>query len=94
MMMQPDHMPGGYSNGGLQMQVLTWDPRWAYPEGNMQVQTEYPYYEPGQTVQGKVFIQLTGPVMAESIDLEIKGKEKCKFQHKWIDRHPIPKHDP
>jgi hypothetical protein len=56
MMMQPDHMPGGYSNGGLQMQVLTWDPRWAYPEGNMQVQTEYPYYEPGQVVNGKVFI--------------------------------------
>ena len=36
--------------------MLGWDPRYAFKGGMMQVQTEYPYYEPGQTVQGKIFI--------------------------------------
>ena len=72
-------MMPNFANGGMMIQALSWDPRWSYAEGNMQIQTEYPYYEPGAVVQGKVFIQLTGPVSAESLELEIKGKEKCGF---------------
>lgn len=71
--------------------MLSWDPRWAFKEGNIQVQTEYPYYEPGQTVTGKVFILANQPIMTTGITVEISGKEVNKFIRFWNEhRHHPP----
>ena len=76
--------------------VMSWDPRWAFKGGNIQIQTEYPYYEPGGTVNGKIFIQTMNPVPATHIQIEIDGKEKNKFYH-YFDQsiqHPPPEGSP
>jgi hypothetical protein len=46
----------------------------------MMVQTEKPFYEPGEQVNGKVFIQIGQAVTAKDLTIEIKGKEKSKFR--------------
>lgn len=54
----------------------------------MMVQTEKPFYEPGEQVNGKVFLQLGQTVQAKYLSIEIKGKEKCKFNSfrtEWHD---------
>ena len=57
------------------------------------MQTEYPYYEPGQTVMGKVFILTDQPIMTSGIQIEISGKEKNKFMRFWSEyRHHPPAH--
>lgn len=48
--------------------------------GNMMVQTERPFYGPGEQVNGKVFLQIGTPVDAKSLTISIKGKEKSKFR--------------
>ena len=45
------------------------------------VQTEKPFYGPGEQVNGKVFIQIGTAVNAKDLTIEIKGKEKAKFRN-------------
>ena len=59
------------------------DARCVFPAGKIQLQTEFPFYEPGNTVNGKIFIQLPAAVQTSHIELEIKGKEKAKFIRHW-----------
>lgn len=43
------------------------------------MQTAHPFYEPGNTVQGLIYLEIMEAVQAEAIQLEIKGGEKCSF---------------
>ena len=55
------------------------DKRTQFPKGKIQVQTQYPFYEPGNTVVGVIYIEIMEAVEASHIELEIKGGEKCGF---------------
>lgn len=51
--------------------------------GELYVQTDSPYYQPGATVSGFVFLNLLKPYPGEDIKLKIKGLEKtCIIGHK------------
>jgi hypothetical protein len=52
--------------------------------GAMMIQTENPFYGPGEQVNGKVFLQINQSVTAKDLTIQIKGKEKVKFKHiRW-----------
>ena len=43
------------------------------------VKTEFPFYEPGSTVNGQILIQVAKPVATPYIEIEIKGQEKAEY---------------
>lgn len=55
------------------------DPRCNFPKGRIQVQTEFPFYEPGNLVNGKIFIEVFEQLFANMVEIEIKGQEKAAF---------------
>lgn len=55
------------------------DKRCSFPKGQIQLQTEYPFYEPGNTVTGVIYINILEAVECSHIELEVKGGEKCSF---------------
>lgn len=55
------------------------DSRAKFNAGYMIVQTDQPFYSPGQLCTAKVYLRITRPLDASHIDLEIKGKEKASF---------------
>ena len=55
------------------------DPRSNHTAGNIVVQTEKPFYMPGEWINGKVYIKANQDIMCEELMIEIRGKEKCKF---------------
>jgi hypothetical protein len=59
------------------------DTRCVFKAGKMQLQTEFPFYEPGNTINGKIFIEVPAPVQASHIELEFKGKEEVKWIRYW-----------
>lgn len=64
------------------MEVLKFffgDARCNFPKGQIQVQTEFPFYEPGNLVNGKVYIDIREPLACTYIDIEVKGQEKAAF---------------
>ena len=65
------------------------DPRCNFERGKMQLQTEFPFYEPGNIVNGKIFIELMQPLQASHIKIKVKGKEEAKFKRFWneVERH-------
>lgn len=48
-------------------------------DGTIIVQTEHPYYYPGQHVTGKIYINMKHKAHAGEVELILKGKEKAKF---------------
>ena len=62
------------------------DPRCNFPKGRIQIQTELPFYEPGNVMNGKIYIEIFNePVKCSHINLEIKGKEKAAFTRFWTE---------
>jgi Arrestin (or S-antigen), N-terminal domain len=67
------------------------DGRSAFDHGTLIVQTDLPYYQPGEQVTGKVYLRITKAIDATHLELEVKGKEKGSFtdfiweQHKRAD---------
>lgn len=61
------------------------DTRCNFPKGRIQVQTEFPFYEPGNIVNGKIFIEALQPLQATHIEIEVKGGEKAAFTRFWND---------
>ena len=59
------------------------DDRCKFPKGAIQLQTAHPFYEPGNTVEGFIYIDIKEPVAARCIEIEIKGGEKCSFIRYW-----------
>ncbi|CDW76085.1 UNKNOWN [Stylonychia lemnae] len=52
------------------------DSRSQFEFGYLMVQTDKPFYEPGEVITGKVYIRCNTPYDAKHIILKIKGKEK------------------
>lgn len=76
------------------------DPRCNFKNGKIQLQTEFPFYEPGNIVNGKIFIECAEPMQAEYIELKVKGKEDVKFIRFWHetegegeDAHTVEHHE-
>ena len=59
------------------------DDRCKFDKGHIQVQTQYPFYEPGGTIFGKVYMNINQPVEAKYLELEVKGGEKASFIRFW-----------
>ena len=66
--------------------------------GQIVIQTEKPYYGPGEQVNGKVYIVIRDPsggVAVSGLDMSFKGKEKVAFttyryEGEGEDRHEVP----
>ena len=61
------------------------DERTKFKCGNLQLQTECPFYEPGNSITGKVFLQIHEPTEATNIKLEAKGSEKSSFIRFYVE---------
>lgn len=56
------------------------DSRSQFHGGYFIIQTEKPFYHPGEIIQAKVYMRITKPLAATHIDVEVKGKEKGSFR--------------
>ena len=55
-------------------------------KGYMQVTMDQPFYEPGATVTGTIFMRVTKPIQrARGIELEVKGGGKNSFWRFWTE---------
>jgi len=59
------------------------DERCEFEKGKIQVQTEFPFYEPGNTINGKVYLEIMAPCPAAYLEIEVKGGEKCSHIRFW-----------
>lgn len=55
------------------------DERCHTKHGKIQLQTEFPFYEPGNTINGVVYLSVDHEVQATHIELDFKGSEKGGF---------------
>eukprot|EP00347_Sterkiella_histriomuscorum_P001387 403372231 len=55
------------------------DSRAKFDCGHFIVQTDQPFYSPGEVATARIYMRINRPVDATHIDLEIKGKEKASF---------------
>ena len=55
------------------------DRRACFHGGYLYVKTDRPYYYPGNTVMGKIYIRVEIPMSAKELTIKIKGKEKASF---------------
>ena len=62
------------------------DNRCCFESGKIQVQTEYPFYEPGNQVKGKIYIHIDRVVFANFIEIEVKGQEKAAFTRFYYEQ--------
>ena len=64
------------------------DTRSTFPHGSIQLQTEYPFYEPGNTVNGMIFIKLSSTIHnVEGLEIEVKGGAKNSFKYPVQEMH-------
>ena len=56
------------------------DSRCKQKGGYMFVQTEKPFYEPGDEIKGKIYLRLDETVKAEKISMWVRGREKVKWK--------------
>ena len=58
----------------------------AHDNGFIQLCTAKPWYEPGETITGSIYLRVTQPIMdAEGIELEVKGGGKNGFIRYWYE---------
>ena len=62
------------------------DPRSRFEKGKIQLQTECPFYEPGNLVKGLIWMHIDAPVALRDIEIEVKGKEKVAFTRYWTEQ--------
>ena len=89
--MHVDGVHGGadVSIGGINVNVNThgghviagFDLRGKFDFGYIMLQTEKPFYEPGDSISGTIYLKCAMPVDAKYIEIEVKGKEKAS----WMD---------
>ena len=58
------------------------DGRSKFHGGYLYVKTDKPFYYPGQKVLGKIYIRADIMLDANTLELRVKGKEKCSY---WYD---------
>merc|ERR1712127_81702 len=54
-----------------------------HDEGRLQIVTEKPFYEPGDEVEGHVYIRVDEDMECEDIKIEIKGGQTLAFERFW-----------
>lgn len=54
--------------------------------GYMCIQTDKPYYLPGEMVTGKIYMRGTSPFHAQRVDIRVEGKEKASFIVREADK--------
>ena len=62
------------------------DQRGFFQSAAINVQTDYPFYEPGNNVKGFVMLRVTEPIELKYIEIEVKGKEKAAFTRYWTEQ--------
>ncbi len=68
-------------------QELFADKNCKHDKGYIQVTTECPFYEPGNTVTGAIYLRLTESIRdVKGIELEFKGGLKQAFKRFWHEQ--------
>ena len=55
------------------------DSRASFAGGYIFIKTDQPFYYPGSTVTGKIYIRADKVLDADFIEIKVKGKEKCSW---------------
>lgn len=55
------------------------DDKSKFDGGYLYVRTDRPYYYPGNTVNGKIYLRVERPLKAECLSLHVRGKENTVF---------------
>lgn len=58
------------------------DSKYKFEYGNIYCQTDKAYFVAGEQITGKIYLNLSMSYPAANLEIEVKGKEKCK----WITR--------
>ena len=58
------------------------DSKYTFEHGNVYLQTDKPYFVAGEQITGNIYLNLSMGFPAASLEIEVKGKEKCK----WVTR--------
>jgi hypothetical protein len=53
-----------------------------HPYGSIVIKTDQSFYYSGQMVTGNVYCDITQPFLCSSLNLKVKGQEKCKWSEK------------
>lgn len=61
------------------------DSRACIEGGYMYVKTNQPFYHPGNTVYGKIYIRADQVIDAKWLEIKIEGKEKSSFKYTHQD---------
>jgi sporulation-control protein spo0M len=56
------------------------DSKYKFEHGNVYLQTDKSYFVAGEQITGKVYLNLSMSYPASSLEIEVKGKEKCKWE--------------
>ena len=63
----------------------TIDSRAQFEGGYLYVKTAQPFYYPGQTVYGKIYIRAMVPMKPRNLEIYVKGKEKASYEYSDSD---------
>ena len=63
------------------------DSRSKFEHGNIVLQTDKPYYAPGEFVTGKIYLYLQKEFSGDRLELEIHGREKVEWIVRKTKRH-------
>jgi len=55
------------------------DTRAGFDGGYIFIKTDQPFYYPGNTVTGKIYIRADKVLDADYLEIKVKGKEKCSW---------------
>jgi len=56
------------------------DSKYKFEHGNIYCQTDKAYFVAGEHITGKIYLNLSMSYPAQSLEIEVKGKEKCKWK--------------
>lgn len=56
------------------------DSKYQFEHGNIYCQTDKAYFVAGEQITGKIYLNLSMSYPASSLEIEVKGKEKCKWK--------------
>jgi hypothetical protein len=58
------------------------DSKYNFEHGSIYLQTEKSYFVAGELISGNIYLNLSSGYPASSIEIEVKGNERCK----WVTR--------
>lgn len=69
---------------GTTQTVVFADKKSSFPGGNLQIQFDRPFYEPGSVVNCVVYLNAVQSLSITSIEISFTSSEKCSFTHYWV----------